>query len=274
MITERRNSMPGQRQSPARAFGCARTVFNDGLRTRQDAREQGLPYISDGELSKRVITAAKQTPGRRAHRPPPAGRKHRSRHSEPTGSGRLPPWGTDRRPPAPHTVRSTRPRPPPYFQSIRPRTASAACRSLSPSANCSTDTGAGIPGDSPGPPRAGNASANCSSSKNGPSSSRTRIARHPLGKAAHAIRTVDSGTSPAGQGRRDMAEPPPHTLPARGFLHRVTSNDHHHSNRPTVFLSLPVTPRRRENWGGLPADAGIVSGAYEPVQQSGAGARP
>ncbi|MEU8268150.1 transposase [Sphaerisporangium sp. NPDC049002] len=55
---------PGQCQSLARAFGCARTVFNDGLRTRQDAREQGLPYISDGELSKRVITEAKKTPER------------------------------------------------------------------------------------------------------------------------------------------------------------------------------------------------------------------
>ncbi|MEV6859465.1 transposase [Streptosporangium subroseum] len=55
---------PGQRQALARAFGCARTVFNDGLRARQEAREQGLPYISDGDLSKRVITQAKQTPER------------------------------------------------------------------------------------------------------------------------------------------------------------------------------------------------------------------
>ncbi|MEU0521267.1 transposase [Streptosporangium sp. NPDC006007] len=55
---------PGQRQSLARAFGCARTVFNDGLRARQEAREQGLPYISDGDLSKRVITQAKLTPDR------------------------------------------------------------------------------------------------------------------------------------------------------------------------------------------------------------------
>ena len=45
----------------ARAFGCARTVFNDGLRLRREAREQGLPYVSDAELSKRVITQAKQT---------------------------------------------------------------------------------------------------------------------------------------------------------------------------------------------------------------------
>ncbi|SEG73622.1 putative transposase [Thermomonospora echinospora] len=55
---------PGQRQALAKAFGCARTVFNDGLRTRQEARAQGLPYISDGELSKRVITEAKKTPQR------------------------------------------------------------------------------------------------------------------------------------------------------------------------------------------------------------------
>ncbi|GAA4205072.1 RNA-guided endonuclease InsQ/TnpB family protein [Microbispora amethystogenes] len=55
---------PGQRDALARAFGCARVVFNDGLRARQDARERGLPYISDGELSKRVITEAKKTPER------------------------------------------------------------------------------------------------------------------------------------------------------------------------------------------------------------------
>ncbi|WP_346534304.1 transposase [Micromonospora sp. DPT] len=55
---------PSQQASLARAFGCARVVFNDGLRARQEAREQGLPYLSDAELSKRV-TAAKATPERR-----------------------------------------------------------------------------------------------------------------------------------------------------------------------------------------------------------------
>ncbi|MEU0520798.1 RNA-guided endonuclease TnpB family protein [Streptosporangium sp. NPDC006007] len=55
---------PDQCAALARAFGCARVVFNDGLRARTDAREQGLPYLSDGELSKRVITRAKKTPER------------------------------------------------------------------------------------------------------------------------------------------------------------------------------------------------------------------
>ncbi|MEV0725912.1 helix-turn-helix domain-containing protein, partial [Micromonospora purpureochromogenes] len=54
---------PSQQASLARALGCARVVFNDGLRARQEAREQGLPYLSDAELSKRV-TAAKATPER------------------------------------------------------------------------------------------------------------------------------------------------------------------------------------------------------------------
>jgi putative transposase len=54
---------PSHQASLARAFGCARVVFNDGLRARQDAREQGLAYLSDAELSKRV-TAAKLTPQR------------------------------------------------------------------------------------------------------------------------------------------------------------------------------------------------------------------
>lgn len=53
-----------QRAALANAFGCARVVFNDALRARQDAREQGLPYICDGDLSKRVITQAKATPER------------------------------------------------------------------------------------------------------------------------------------------------------------------------------------------------------------------
>ena len=53
----------GQRQALARAFGCARVVFNDGLRARQDAHEAGLPYITDAELSAR-LTAAKTTPER------------------------------------------------------------------------------------------------------------------------------------------------------------------------------------------------------------------
>ncbi|MEV5983572.1 RNA-guided endonuclease TnpB family protein [Streptomyces sp. NPDC052051] len=52
---------PGQRVALARAFGCARVVFNDGLRARQEAHVAGLPYIKDGDLQKQVITAAKRT---------------------------------------------------------------------------------------------------------------------------------------------------------------------------------------------------------------------
>ncbi|NUW34841.1 IS200/IS605 family element transposase accessory protein TnpB [Nonomuraea sp. SMC257] len=48
----------------ARTFGCARTVFNDGLRMRREAHINGLPYVSDGDLSKRVITQAKKAPER------------------------------------------------------------------------------------------------------------------------------------------------------------------------------------------------------------------
>jgi putative transposase len=51
---------PGQRAALARAFGCARVVFNDGLRARQEAHDAGLPYITDAELSAR-LTAAKAT---------------------------------------------------------------------------------------------------------------------------------------------------------------------------------------------------------------------
>jgi putative transposase len=54
---------PGQRSALARAFGCARVVFNDGLRARQDAHAAGLPYITDAELSA-ALTTAKGTPAR------------------------------------------------------------------------------------------------------------------------------------------------------------------------------------------------------------------
>jgi putative transposase len=54
---------PAQRSALARAFGCARVVFNDGLRARQEAHRAGRPYIGDAELSAR-LTAAKKTPER------------------------------------------------------------------------------------------------------------------------------------------------------------------------------------------------------------------
>ena len=54
---------PGQRRALARAFGCARVVFNDGLRARQAAHAAGEPYITDAELSAR-LTAVKAAPER------------------------------------------------------------------------------------------------------------------------------------------------------------------------------------------------------------------
>jgi putative transposase len=54
---------PGQCAALARAFGCARVVFNDALGARQEAFAAGLPYITNAELSAR-LTAAKATPQR------------------------------------------------------------------------------------------------------------------------------------------------------------------------------------------------------------------
>jgi putative transposase len=54
---------PAERVALARAFGCARVVFNDGLRLRQGAHAAGLPYPTDAELSAR-LTAAKAAPER------------------------------------------------------------------------------------------------------------------------------------------------------------------------------------------------------------------
>ncbi|MFI7701080.1 RNA-guided endonuclease InsQ/TnpB family protein [Nonomuraea sp. NPDC049480] len=55
---------PAQRIALARAFGCARVVFNDALALRRQAHTDGLAFITDGELSKQVITEAKQRPDR------------------------------------------------------------------------------------------------------------------------------------------------------------------------------------------------------------------
>ena len=54
---------PGQQQALARAFGCARVVYNDCLRARDEcyARKE---KISDTEVQRWVITLAKLTPER------------------------------------------------------------------------------------------------------------------------------------------------------------------------------------------------------------------
>jgi len=52
---------PGQRQ--ARVFGCARVVFNDSLRLREECYAAG-EKISDTEVQRRVVTLAKHVPER------------------------------------------------------------------------------------------------------------------------------------------------------------------------------------------------------------------
>ncbi|MDX2603133.1 RNA-guided endonuclease TnpB family protein [Streptomyces caniscabiei] len=52
---------PGQRRALAKAFGCARVVFNDAVRAREDARRAGQPFPTAGELSRRLVTEAKRT---------------------------------------------------------------------------------------------------------------------------------------------------------------------------------------------------------------------
>jgi putative transposase len=54
---------PGQRQALARAFGCARVVYNDAITERRRAFQAG-ESISDTEVQRRVITQAKRTPER------------------------------------------------------------------------------------------------------------------------------------------------------------------------------------------------------------------
>jgi putative transposase len=54
---------PGQRQALARAFGCARVVYNDCLRLRDACHATG-EKISDTEVQRHVITLAKLNPER------------------------------------------------------------------------------------------------------------------------------------------------------------------------------------------------------------------
>lgn len=51
---------PVQQAMLARVFGCARVVFNDALRVREQAYRCGVK-LSDSEIQRRVITAAKTT---------------------------------------------------------------------------------------------------------------------------------------------------------------------------------------------------------------------
>jgi putative transposase len=50
----------GQQVALARVFGCARVVYNDALRLREESHAAGV-RISDSEVQRRVVTLAKLT---------------------------------------------------------------------------------------------------------------------------------------------------------------------------------------------------------------------
>jgi transposase len=54
---------PQHQKALARVFGCARVVFNDSLRLREEAHAGG-ERLSDSDVQRRVITMAKRTPER------------------------------------------------------------------------------------------------------------------------------------------------------------------------------------------------------------------
>ena len=55
---------PEQAVAVAKTFGCARVVFNDVIHAREEAFKNGDPFPKSGDLSKTLITQAKQTPER------------------------------------------------------------------------------------------------------------------------------------------------------------------------------------------------------------------
>jgi len=95
-----------------------------------------------------------------------------------------------------------------YVHSIRPRTASAACRSNSPSMNCRTLTSAKRQGASAGCPWVRDRSVKWSSVERWPMASRIRIVTVACRNAPCALRAVSSGTGGTGSGLRDMRRLP------------------------------------------------------------------
>ena len=60
----RLHPVPGQQVALAKAFGCARAVFNDAVHARRAAHLAGERFPASGELQMRLITQAKRTPER------------------------------------------------------------------------------------------------------------------------------------------------------------------------------------------------------------------
>lgn len=90
-----------------------------------------------------------------------------------------------------------------YVESMRQRTASAACRSDRSSRNCRTQTVASWVGERSGRPSRGYQSAKSSSHRSPSSRSLTHIAVVPPGLLARAVCTVKDGTCSPERGRRD-----------------------------------------------------------------------
>ncbi len=165
-----------------------------------------------------------------------------------------------------------------YLKSILARTASAACRSVSPSTNCNTSTNASRPGDQAGLPRAGNRSEN----------SRTRIARLPFGNAARATRTVSAGISPGPFGcididthpirQRRLPRPQPGLGSRRHARARINQQRPRDAYRATG-LSAPFRPgpgrraRVSSRAGGHPGRTGSGPGRRAPASWCRARAR-
>src|SRR5215218_8401973 len=155
-------------------------------------------------------------------------------------------------------------RPSVYFQSSRPRTASAACRSVRPSTNCSTSTSASRAGDHAGRPRAANSSANCSSVNSGPSASRARIARHPLGNAARATRDVSAGICGSPFGRNDIVDLQP-SRSSQPIDSKGNDGTQSTTNSPAEsVLTLLANSGCWESLGQPGESGGPASGRYGP----------
>jgi hypothetical protein len=91
------------------------------------------------------------------------------------------------------------------------------------------------PADQPdhrsGAPARPAASANCSSADSGPSASRARIARHPLGNAARATHAVSAGICLSPSGRSDIAKPQP-SRPSQPIDPKANDGTQTSSNSP------------------------------------------
>jgi hypothetical protein len=207
------------RQGSAAAFRMPKRRVPTAIGQPQSV-PNGLPRAGNKPRSRK---RASRSSNQRCARPPARSRSRHARRLEKSNPGST--WSTPSR----------------YFQPVRLRTASGACRSERFAAHGKTATSVRRPGNAAGGPRLRNKSAKTLSAYIIARASRRGKDRLPFGKAAHATWAVASGMYAPDCGHRDMALSP-QTMVVRmalilpGFLEKEHSPNSI-LNRGEIWLS-------------------------------------